>query len=296
MSYQKTLTIFTHIPKSGGTTFNSIIKSQYPEKGYFVMIPDDPVQKSLQELERKIEKEGVELVGGHVQFGLHRLLYQPCQYITFLRNPIDLTLSHYYFFRNKKEYRPSIKEIVKFAQNHSIEEYCRKLHSNAMTRFLSGADFDELYKWGYIKWLEKKAMDILPSEETETSEEMLNTAKSNLERYFQVVGLTERFDESLILLKEKLGWRNVYYLTKNVTKNRPKSSHLSSSVIEIIRRYNALDIALYSYAEELFEKQIQNQQRGFQSQVKWFRVLNGQWSNLQKVKKQGYALKKKILS
>lgn len=296
MNPKKTLTIFTHIPKSGGTTFNSIIKTQYPEKGYFVMIPDDPVKKSLQDLETKIEKEGVGLVGGHVQFGLHQFLSQPCQYITFLRNPIELTLSHYYFFRLKKEYRSSIKEIVKFAQTHSVEEYCCKIHSNAMTRFISGVDFDELYKWGYLKYLEKKIMNLAPSDEEDASEEMLEAAKSNLKNYFQVVGLTERFDETLILLKEKLSWRNVHYLKKNTTKNRPKSEQHSSQVLATLKKYNELDLELYSYAEELFEKQIKNHGGNFQSQLKLFQILNGQGSKIKAIRKKGSSLKKKILN
>ena len=50
--------------------------------------------------------------------------------------------------------------------------------------------------------------------------EALEEAKRNLDR-FLVVGLTERFDETFILIRRALGWKLPYYLTANVT-TRPK--------------------------------------------------------------------------
>ena len=47
---------------------------------------------------------------------------------------------------------------------------------------------------------------------------MLETAKRNLEAHFAWVGITERFDESLVLLGRTFGWRDVRYVSANVSR------------------------------------------------------------------------------
>lgn len=41
--------------------------------------------------------------------------------------------------------------------------------------------------------------------------EMLETAKKNLREYFTVVGLTEYFAESMLLMKRAFGWKTPFY-------------------------------------------------------------------------------------
>ena len=50
----------------------------------------------------------------------------------------------------------------------------------------------------------------------------LEQAKDNLDR-FLVVGLTERYDESFILMRRGLGWKLPLYATRNVRKAAPAS-------------------------------------------------------------------------
>ena len=49
---------------------------------------------------------------------------------------------------------------------------------------------------------------------------VLTAAKENLARQFIVVGLTERFDETLALLKVVLGWKVNRYRSFRVADNR----------------------------------------------------------------------------
>lgn len=85
----------------------------------------------------------------------------------------------------------------------------------------------------------------------------LGRAKENLQKHFSVIGLTERFAESVYLLKSTFGWTQIDSLWKsNVTPNRPHQEEISPEVIEIIKAQNELDLELYTFAKTLFEERI----------------------------------------
>ncbi len=83
--------------------------------------------------------------------------------------------------------------------------------------------------------------------------EMLERAKSNLAG-FAVVGLTERFHESLLLLQRAFGWTLDASPPRNVGQNRPRRSELSGDALKAIERSNYFDAELYRFAAGLFEK------------------------------------------
>jgi hypothetical protein len=78
-------------------------------------------------------------------------------------------------------------------------------------------------------------------------------AKENLLQYFSLVGLTERFDEGLAILKITFGWEIAKYAKFNVTKNRMKKDSLPASTVKLIAERNKYDVALYEYAVPIFE-------------------------------------------
>ena len=48
--------------------------------------------------------------------------------------------------------------------------------------------------------------------------EIFERAKENLRRHFSVVGLSERFEETLALMKLRFGWKLKSYASFNVTR------------------------------------------------------------------------------
>jgi predicted TIM-barrel fold metal-dependent hydrolase len=85
--------------------------------------------------------------------------------------------------------------------------------------------------------------------------EMLETAKRNLQERFALVGLTERFDESLVLLGRAFGWTRLHYLKANVAPSRDRTPP-SGEASELIRSQNSLDIELYAWATDRFDQAI----------------------------------------
>jgi hypothetical protein len=83
---------------------------------------------------------------------------------------------------------------------------------------------------------------------------MLEIAKRNIEESFAVVGLTERFDETLILLHETFGWSRLHYVSANVAPRQ--AVELPDDVRNLIEEHNQLDIELYRHAGERFDEAI----------------------------------------
>jgi Galactose-3-O-sulfotransferase len=225
--------IFIHLPKCAGTTLNRIIEWEYDPMRVFSI---DPVLFlwSYKKLNRWPAKRlaKMQVFKGHMPFGIHRRLPQPSTYITFLRDPIDRVTSAYYFAKNYLRH-PKHRWISKL----SLEEYARvSPNHNVQCKYISGRPFTGDFHAG------------------DCDAAMLEAAKENLSRYFSLVGLTERFDEGLAILKIMFGWEIAKYAKFNVTKSRQAGTNLPSSTVELIAERNQYDVALYDFASTVFNQ------------------------------------------
>jgi hypothetical protein len=101
----------------------------------------------------------------------------------------------------------------------------------------------------------------------------LEVAKGNLEQCLEV-GLTERFDESLMLFRRRLGWSMPFYLSKNAAPRPTPSEDVSVATRSSIKERNRIDAELYRFATELFEDAIRAEGPLFRGEVAAFRTLN----------------------
>lgn len=98
--------------------------------------------------------------------------------------------------------------------------------------------------------------------------EALETAKHNLER-FLVVGLTERFEETFVLVRRALKLRVPFYATRLVGP----PLEISDRAVDLIREQNLLDQELYAFGRDLFSRQVAEQGRSFGLEVAAFRAM-----------------------
>ena len=249
--------IFVHIPKTAGMTLQWIIKRQYPpERLYFV---GNPPEDGINAFERmSLEERGrYRAIVGHVHLGVSRLVPGPCRLFTLLREPVDRVISTYYYIRNTPDH-PHYAKVGEGRMSLSdlLVSGIAPLMSNGQTRVLCTHERDENMPYG------------------ESPPEALERAKQNLDSEFELVGTVKRFDESLLMLKERFGWRSVYYARRNTSKRRPMREEISPHVHELIREYNRLDFELYRYAAERFDRQVAALGRSFRYRVQLFRQLN----------------------
>jgi hypothetical protein len=241
------LTVFIHIPKTAGTTLTGVLRKNFPPGTVRVLgnvfagagtLSRGPLER-MQRSGRVMTRD-VHLLAGHIPFGVREFLAEDTRYITFLRDPVERTLSHYYRILtiHRAEPREGLTEDPSLEQMLEQREY---LYDNLQTRMLSGD----------------------PEPFGEVTERMLEQAKENLDAAFLTFGLADRFDESLVLLKRKLGLRSMLYVTQRVTTERPRRVESKEEMGPVAERFNAYDIELYRWASERFDQVVAEQDSGF---------------------------------
>jgi Galactose-3-O-sulfotransferase len=250
--------VFLHIPKTGGVTLRRTLKAKY-SRILAVYQPAElgfDVPDSLQEALGRVplsERAAAQVVSGHLHYGVHEYIPCECDYITVLREPVARVVSAYIHILGHPKHALHA-ELVRSSE--PLETFLRidPTVDNHQTRMLAGRGGAELTA--------KSPEPLGP--------EALEEAKRNLER-FLVVGVTERFDETFILLRRALGWRLPYYVTANVAGG-PKP--VSESARELIRERNQLDLELYRFADRLLSTAVAEHGPSFPREVAAFRALN----------------------
>jgi hypothetical protein len=231
----KTAVIFLHLPKTAGTTLNRLIEWEYRISEMYSV---DPVlfewsYAHLRSLPKK-RLSKTRVFKGHMLFGLHEVLPQPSTYITVLRNPVDRVLSAFYFMRSHKLH-PFYWKLRR--KKWTLEEYVeRSTRDNVQCKIIANANYH-----------------------TPCTHEILDRALDHLNRYFSVIGLSERFEESLALMKLRFGWQLKSYSAFNVTRSRPKRQDLPQASLDLIAERNRFDVVLYNQAAKLFEEAVKKQ-------------------------------------
>jgi hypothetical protein len=230
--------IFLHITKTGGTTLYSVLDRQFPRPSVYHM----PVRQTDQMLADLLampdeQRRGIRLIRGHIVFGVHRALPQACGYITMLRDPVDRIVSHYYYVLATPQHRNH--ELVT-RRAMSLADYATSgLTSdldNGQTRVVSGIG-DEVPIGGCHR-------------------EHVELAIEHIDQHFALAGVTERYDETLLLAAHLLGWRDLHYERHNVTPRRAALNEVPEADRRAIAEYNAADVHLYQQVRRRFDAQI----------------------------------------
>ncbi|MHB1348522.1 MAG: sulfotransferase family 2 domain-containing protein [Desulfobulbaceae bacterium] len=227
----KSVLFFLHVPKAAGSTLHVILDRHYPPSETYTIDGLD-VRASIEKFVNlpSDELERLKLVKGHMPFGLHRYIASPTAYVTFLREPVERVISYYYYVRRSPSHYLHQKVV---RNNLSLQGFVEARLTTEVydfqTKLIAGVE-SELHRWEYDHSLLEKAV-------------------TNLDRYFSVVGVSELFDESLLLMKYSLGWHFwPFYRKQNVTKGRAKIDRLPDNTIQLIYNGNSLDSALYEHA------------------------------------------------
>lgn len=247
--------IFQHIPKTAGTTLRYIIQYQFPPSAICELYGSSgPHAQRIAKLKNLSEsqRKKIKIINTHLGFGLHNFLQQPYTYITFLREPVSRAISMYYYYQKTKNPRFLNLSLKEFIQTYGGVQ-------NGMTKNLAGIV------------LQSQLSNNNKSQELCCNRESLEIAQRNIQEHFKFIGISERFDESLLLLRQILGWKIPLFDKSNISK---KPQNIEQDTLRLIENFNELDLELYEYAKAIFEEIIERQGSSFNQELEEFQQAN----------------------
>jgi len=252
---QDTQVVFSHVPKTAGTSLENILAKNFRFADVLhINAPDLNQCPQLLELKRSPFK----LICGH--HPIHGQLYGLLPaiktfHLTMLRNPVDRVLSYYNYIQGKADH-PMHEHAVGISLEQFIENNpSPELHNGQVRRFS-----------GYLHQA--------PIDETV----MLEKAMDTLDKAFSLVLTTCHFDESLLLLQQRLGLKDIFYQRHNVSTPFLPRAELSTTQLECITAHNQADIQLFEFIKARCQQLIQAELST--SQIKQFQQRNRQWQTL----------------
>jgi hypothetical protein len=213
--------IFIHIPKSAGTTVQHIFRKWFAHNLYLHyynepcgLLPTLTHLPNAQSLHEPI------IIYGHFNndrgFGIKNSYPECDQFITILREPLELALSNYFFVKkhtHKRLHQPSFLQM-------SVEEYLLNVPINMLNHFPCCVNHDNY--------------------------------KQILEEKFVYVGITEDLRKSLKNISRLLRKRMPLFIGRTNQTARPRM--ITEKYKRMFRERNQLEYAVYHYGIKLHQE------------------------------------------
>ncbi|MEO1208496.1 MAG: sulfotransferase family 2 domain-containing protein [Cyanobacteria bacterium J06638_20] len=247
---------FVHIPKTAGTTLNAILLREYSARDIFVLTKHRPnhLPESFKQLGRR-KRNRYRVMKGHFPYGFHEVLKRPYLYMTLFRHPVDRVISHYHYVQRSEEHYIHQKVGNELP---GLREY---IEDKGMSEARNG-----------------QAYMMVGPKVMKQGENVAELAKEILREKFTIVGTAERFDESLLVMKAVLGWKMPFYISLNVTRNKPRRSQIDPDTLALIEKHNQIDFELYELADQMLDELLKKHVPFAKVQLFFFRLGNRLYS------------------
>lgn len=228
--------IHLHITKTAGSTIQKMLaKHHLPAALYQVDGRNLPAALDAylsMPAERRVQ---IACVYGHMPFGFHHEAGVPARYLTMLRDPVERINSHYHFVR----VRPGAALHAQFNEERvSLAEYVTVFSAS---RFVNN---------GQVRCLGATKMHPMEL----PGPEALERAKERLVNGEITFGLVDRFDESMRRFSRSESWALGLVEPQKVNLEKPPLSEVEAEVRALIAEMNSLDVELYRFACEEFDR------------------------------------------
>ena len=235
----KELLVFIHLPKTGGTSLNSILWQVYGR--HFLSYHPTMSDWSPTAIGRG-KASSVLATGGHVPFGFHRKFGRPyhkwiygrdgvfagrqVRYLSIVRNPIDRMGSLYHFVTTFPAHRH-----YKATKNMVPEEF-----------------FD---------FMEKETPDVITNRQcrrlcgTSVKGRRFGDLKQMIIDNYYSIGVLERFEDFVDDLKHSFNWPDSFEVKRlNASPRGNNANEFSGSLLQRLAALNSIDMDLYEFVRD----------------------------------------------
>ncbi|NXG90089.1 G3ST2 sulfotransferase, partial [Stercorarius parasiticus] len=189
---------------------------------------------------------------------VHKVVSSSAFYFSILRNPVKLMESSFAYYKGASA----------FSRVRSLEEFLRQPY-----HYYNPTDGDRHYARNLMTF------DFGFNPDGEASAERVKLMLKAIEASFDLLLISEYFDESMVLLKEMLCWDldSVVSFPLNIRDSSTKSP-LSDTVVEKIKDWNRLDWEIYTHFNRTFWERIDRDigRERMQREVKALRERQGE--------------------
>lgn len=246
----KATLVCQHIPKTAGTTFRAILENIYSDRELISVESPEQVESLTLNEEQRVE---LKMIMGHASEWFPRRYPGKYQFITFVRDPFSRLVSHYDYIRRTRA-DPHHSAVIEMSLMDFVTSDIRQ--DDYQARLISWP-FDDIQR--HPRLLKKR-------------EELKIWMREVLEHHYFLVGLVERFDESLVLMKRMLGWPFYPHYTRLQQAGESRKSAIPVDIAALIReRYLVVDSLLYEWANDELDAQIAKQGSDYFDELERFR-------------------------
>jgi len=257
-----------YLRNAGGPTLTGILLRNLETKDFLVIDNDEVQESSLgtwsdNAAEKAFARlkpsqiDDVRFVWGPYRHGLQNHLPKGSAGVTFLREPSERVILHYPDWASATKNPGRLDEALASGHYPLITD-------NYMTRILSG-----------VATLDPPEPGAITRDHPRVTAADFEKAVRNLDNYM-LVGLTDRFDEMLLLLAAHLSWTlsDLVYRPHNPTEFRLDIAETATSVREKLLELNPYDLALVDRARTHLARLIAGYGGHFEQDLALFRRLN----------------------
>jgi hypothetical protein len=226
--------IFVHIPKTGGISLRETLLASYASDRVFRILHPIDDQNTLAG-KPLADRARLELVEGHMYYGVHELIPRPCTYITILREPVARIRSFYSYVRRNdwhhlyariQHERLSLADCIRVGLTVELD--------NFMTRALTGLHNIHVPFGG-------------------VTEAMFHEARAHLDSC-AVVGTTDRLPLMYAMLARVLGLPAATPPHLNSSTPEELGADPDDELRAQIAEHNRFDHLLYEHARAIAER------------------------------------------
>lgn len=221
----------------------------------------------------RLKDKRANIIGNHLVLNrreIGKIMKPGYKLVTLLRDPVEQFYSMFHYLKLAGHYglENSTDPVEEFIKTPTKYHHFKRFNKDSAKRF-----YDEnlihngnLYDLNFQRFKEKG------------KDRTLSHFIEYLEKAFHLILITEKYDESLLLLKKLMCWNfmDIVYHMKHVNAKLHSSGHkVEPHIAEAVRQWNHEDTALYNHFSKKLENIIKSQpQESFYNDLSNFRALN----------------------